>query len=102
MRMKRPRAPGSSAARLSPGRLLDHEVARRDRIAVRVVRRVAELRRDQLLELLGEDVLEHLGLGVDAVPRHPEVLGQVELQQPVVAQHLERDLRPTSVSTTPL
>ena len=60
---------------------------------MRVVRRVAELGGDQLLELLGEDVLEHLGLVVDAVPRHPEALGEVELEQPVVAQHLERDLR---------
>ena len=35
-------------------------------------------------------MLEHLGLVVHAVPRHAERLGQVELQQPVVAQHLER------------
>ena len=76
-------------------RLLDHEVARRDGIAVRVVRRVAELGRDQVLELVGEDVLEHLGLRVHAVPRDPEVLGQVELQQPVVADDLQRHLLPT-------
>ena len=36
-------------------------------------------------------MLERLGLLVDAVPRHAEVLGEVELEQPVVAQHLERD-----------
>ena len=60
---------------------------------MRVVRRVAELGGDQLLELLGEDVLEHLGLVVDAVPRHAERLGEVELEQPVVAQDLERDPR---------
>jgi hypothetical protein len=60
---------------------------------VRVVRRIAELDGDQLLELLGEDVLEHLRLVVDAIPRHAEVLRQVELEQPVVADHLERDAR---------
>ena len=36
-------------------------------------------------------MLERLGLLVDAVPRHAEVLGEVELEQPVVAQHLQRD-----------
>ena len=51
---------------------------------------VAELGRDELLELLGEDVLEHLGLVVHAVPRHVERLGEVELEQPVVADDLER------------
>ena len=56
-----------------------------------VVRGIAELGGDQLLELLGEDVLEHLGLLVDAVPRHAEVLDEVQLEQPVVADHLERD-----------
>ena len=71
--------------------LLDREVRAGDRIAVRVVGRVAELGRDPRLEVLGEDVLERLGLLVHAVPRHPEVLGEVELEQPVVAQHLERD-----------
>ena len=73
--------------------LLHHEVARGDRVAVRVDGGVAELGGDQLLELLREDVLEHLGLVVHAVPRHAEVLRQVELEQPVVAQHLERDPR---------
>ena len=36
-------------------------------------------------------VLERLGLLVDAVPRHAEVLGEVELEQAVVAHDLERD-----------
>jgi hypothetical protein len=56
----------------------------------------------RLLELLGEDVLEHLGLGVDAVPRHVERLGEVELEQAVVADDLERHRSPASVSLTPL
>ena len=63
---------------------------------MRVVRRVAELGRDQLLELLGEDVLEHLGLVVHAVPGHAERLGEVELEQAVVAQHLERHRAPAA------
>ena len=71
--------------------LVDREVGVGDRVAVRVVRRVAELGRDARLEVLGEHVLERLGLLVHAVPRHAEVLGQVELEQPVVAQHLERE-----------
>ena len=75
--------------------------ARGDRIAVRVERRVAELGRDELLQFLGEDVLEHLGLLVDPVPRHAEALDQVQLEQPVVTDHLERDASPASVSDTP-
>jgi hypothetical protein len=70
-------------------------------IAVRIAGRVAELVGDERLELLGEDVLEHLGLRVDAVPRHAELLGEVELEQPVVAHDLQRDLRPAGVSWTP-
>ena len=51
---------------------------------------MAELGGDERLELLGEDVLEDLGLGVDAIPRHVERLGEVELEQAVVADDLER------------
>ena len=57
---------------------------------MRVDRRMAELGRDERLELLGEDVLEDLGLGVDAIPGHVERLGEVELEQAVVADDLER------------
>ena len=52
---------------------------------------VAERGGDQLLELLGDVVLEHLGLVVDAVPRHPERLGEERLDQAVMAHHLERE-----------
>ena len=69
----------------------DRQVAARDRIAVRVERRVAELRRDELLELLRDDVLEHLGLGVHLVPAHAEALDEVQLEQAVVADDLEGD-----------
>ena len=71
----------------------DHEVGGRDRVAVRIVRRMAELGRDQRLQLVREHVLEHLGLLVDTVPRHAERLGQEELEQPVVADHLQRQPR---------
>ena len=37
-------------------------------------------------------MLERLGLLVHAVPRHAELLDEVELEQAVVAQHLERHL----------
>ena len=94
MRTNVPCAPGSSADSDADGVSSHHEVARRDRVAVRVVRRVAELGGDQVLELLGEHVLEHLGLVVHAIPRHPEVAAEVELEQPVVAQHLERQPPP--------
>jgi hypothetical protein len=36
-------------------------------------------------------VLEHLGLGVDSIPRHLEDLRQEQLEQAVVADDLERD-----------
>ena len=58
---------------------------------MRVVRGVPELGRDQLLQLVGEDVLEHLGLLVDAIPRHAQALDQIQLEQPVMADDLERD-----------
>ena len=58
---------------------------------MRVNRRVAEARGDQLLELLREHVLEHLGLGVHAIPGHSEFLGEEQLEQAVMAQHLKRD-----------
>src|SRR5581483_6522159 len=67
------------------------QVAVRDRVAMGVERGLSELGGDQLLELLGDVVLQHLGLGVHAVPRHAELLGEEELDQPVVADHLERD-----------
>ena len=60
-------------------------------MAVRVVRRVAERGVDPRLELLGEDVLEPVGLGVHLVERHAEGVRQEQLEQPVVAKHLERD-----------
>jgi hypothetical protein len=68
----------------------DGAVAGRDRVAVRIVRRLAELRGDSFLEPLGDVVLEALGLGVHLLPRDAEMLDEEELEQPVMAQHLER------------
>ena len=87
---ERPARAGLQGPKALGADLLDGQVPRRDRVAVRVVRGVAELGRDQLLELVGEDVLEHLGLLVDAIPRHAEALDQVQLEQPVMADDLER------------
>ncbi len=39
-----------------------------DRVAMRIDGGLAELGRDQLLQLLGDVVLQHLGLGVHPVP----------------------------------
>jgi hypothetical protein len=58
---------------------------------VRVDGRVAESLGDQLLELLRERVLEHLGLGVHLIPGHAQALDEEQLDEPVVADHLERD-----------
>ena len=86
-----PSRPGSSSASAGAGVSASFELAARDRVAVRVDRGVAELRGDQLLELLRERVLEHLGLGVHLVPGHAEALDEEQLDEPVVSDHLERD-----------
>jgi hypothetical protein len=52
--------------------LLDLELGARDRVAVRIASGIPQLGRDQLLQLLGQDVLEHLGLVVHPVPRHAQ------------------------------
>ena len=78
------------------------QVRARDRRAVGVVAGLAELRRDQQLQLLGDVVLEHLGLLVDAVIGHPQRLGEVGLDQAVVADHLQRDLLPGRRQGDPL
>jgi len=50
--------------------LVDPELDSRDGVAVGIDRGIAQARGDQLLEVLAEHVLEHLGLGVHAVPGH--------------------------------
>ena len=74
------------------GRLGDHHaVAVGDGVAVRVAAGLAELGGDAVLEPLRDVVLQAVGLRVHLVPGHAEVLDEVELEQPVVAQHLQRD-----------
>ena len=67
------------------------EVRVRNGVAVRIVGRVAERLVDPRLELLGERVLEPVGLVVHLVDVDAERLGEVQLEQAVVADHLERD-----------
>ena len=59
-----------------------------------VDRGVSELGRDQLLEILGEHVLEDLRLGVNAIPGHAQRVGEEALEQAVMADHLEREAPP--------
>jgi hypothetical protein len=61
---------------------------------VRVVRRVAKRTVDPRFELLRQRVLEPVGLGVHLVEAQPEGLGEVELEQPMVPDDLERDALP--------
>ncbi len=65
------------------------------------MRRVPEGVVDPALELLGEHVLEAVGLGVDGVDPEPERLREILLEQPVMADDLERDPFPASVSSAP-
>jgi hypothetical protein len=57
-----------------------------------VVRRIAERRVDARLDLFRKRVLEPVGLGVNGIDLESECLGEVLLQQPVVPDHLDRDL----------
>ena len=61
---------------------------------MRVVRREAERAVDPRLELLGDHVLEAVGLVVDVVDVDAERLGEVELEQANAT--LEDDLRVSS------
>src|SRR5581483_7686469 len=63
----------------------------RNRIAVGIEGRMAELRGNQLLDLLRENMLEHLRLRMHPLPAHTEALDEEELEQAVMADHLERD-----------
>ena len=55
------------------------------------MRREAERLVDARLELLREDVLELVRLRMDVLDVEPERLRQVELEEPVVADDLDRD-----------
>jgi len=59
-------------------------------VAVGVALRVAQHFLDAVLEPFGDVVLQNFGLLVNLVPRKAHHLLQVELQQAVVAEHLQR------------
>ena len=86
---------------LAPRLLRATEVGVRDRVAVRIVGREAERPVDALLELLRERVLEPVGLVVHLVHLQAERLREVELEQPVMADHLDATRSPAAVSATP-
>jgi hypothetical protein len=58
---------------------------------MRIVGRKTERVVDPGLELFREHVLEPIGLVVDVVNVETEGLGEIELEQPVVADHLHGD-----------
>jgi hypothetical protein len=58
---------------------------------MRIVRREPERAVDTRLELLRDHVLEPVGLVVHVVDVQAERLGQVQLEQPVMANHLDGD-----------
>src|SRR3954470_16242659 len=67
------------------------QVGIRDGVAVRIVRRKAQSLVDSRLQLLGDRVLEPVGLVVDVGDVQAERFREIQLEQPVVADHLERD-----------
>ena len=58
---------------------------------MRVVRREAERAVDACLELFRDHMFEPVRLVVDGVDIQAERLGEVELEQPVMADHLDGD-----------
>ncbi len=71
----------------------DDAVARRDRIAVRVARRMPELLVDVVEQPVAHRVLEHLGLVVHLVPPVAVLRDEPGLDQPVPAHHARAPLR---------
>ena len=67
----------------------DLTVGRRDRIAVRVDARVAELFGQRVGPLRCDPVLVSIGAGVPLARVHTGLVGQVALPEPVSADHLE-------------
>ena len=68
---------------------------------MRIVAGLAQFGGDQRLELLGDVVLEHLGLGMDHVVGHAQRLGEVGLDQAVVRITSRATFSPAGVSVTP-
>src|SRR3954471_20269601 len=67
------------------------EIGVGDRVAMRVVCREAERAVDSRFELLRDHTPEPIGLVVNGIDVQPERLGEIELEEPVVANHLEGD-----------
>jgi hypothetical protein len=82
---------GLEARERAQARPVDAEIGVGDRIAMGVMRRIPERAVDARLDLLGESVLEAVGLRMHRVEAEPERLREVLLEEPVVADHLERD-----------
>ena len=61
----RPICPAVSDGQVHAADFVDHQVRARDRIAVRIMRRMAEGRVHPRLEILREVMLKPLGLGMD-------------------------------------
>jgi len=90
-RVKRPRAPVSSVSSVGAGVLDQLEVLCRYRVTVRS--RVGFPSFSAISSSSSSEMWcsRNLGLVVDAVPRNPQRLRQIELEQPVVAQDLQGD-----------
>src|SRR5471030_3193259 len=88
-----PTGAASIDPRGSGGLARPFEVGVGNRIAVRVVCGKAECAVDPRFELLRDDVLQPVGLVVNRVDVEAKCLGEIELEQPVMADHLERDAR---------
>ena len=88
-RTTRNRWPGRTRASGVPS-VSASEPSARDRVAVRVHRRMAEVGVDPVDQPLGGGVLHVLGFLVHLVPGHLQRLGQEQLEQAVPADDLQR------------
>src|SRR6185437_7562663 len=74
------------------GAACDGAGARRNRIAMRTGSRMTQQLVDPILELLADVVLQPFGFLVHVVPREAHRAYEIELQQPVMPDDLERHL----------
>src|SRR5580692_12406992 len=87
---KQTRIAGLQALHAIGDALFELEVGSGDRVAMGIDRGVSELGGDQLLEIIGKHVLQHLSLGMHAIPRHPQRLREIALEHAVMTDHLAR------------
>ena len=76
------------------GKVWKFSLERRDRIAVRIVGRMAQEFGDSRLEFFADVMLEFFGLAVNVLEGVAEGLVQVGFEQPMVADQFERDASP--------